>query len=57
MSGQLILKKDLFTMAVIVQRMLSTQDFKTDVGIESNSHDFGEVIMIFRTFALTLMLI
>lgn len=37
-------------MVVIVGRMVSTQGFKTDVGIGSNSHDFGEeTMMIFRT--------
>lgn len=37
-------------MVVIVGRMVSTHDFKTDVGIGSNSHDFGgETMMIFRT--------
>lgn len=41
---------DLFMMVVIVGRMLSTQEFKTDVEIGSNSDDFGgEAMMIFRT--------
>lgn len=43
-------KIDLFMMVMIVGRMLSTQDFKTDVGIGSNSHDFGgEAVRIFQT--------
>lgn len=40
-----------FMMVVNVGRMLSIQNFKTDVGIGSNLHNFGEEAMtIFRIF-------
>lgn len=40
-----------FMMVVSVGRMLSIQNFKTDVGIGSNLHNFrGEAITIFRIF-------